>query len=45
MYEYIIVHRHCGNTQVIYGYDYIDACRRWGIDPNLWFVQNAEYVG
>lgn len=44
MYEYIIVHRQNGMTQVIYGYDYHNACKRWKVNPHDWLVQNAEYV-
>ena len=43
MYEFRIVHIHCGMTHAIYGYDFYDACRRWNIDPKPWEVEEVIY--
>lgn len=44
MYEYHIIHRENQQIEIIFGYDYADACRRHHIDPKDWFVQIAEYI-
>jgi hypothetical protein len=44
MYEYHIINRATEETNIIFGYDYNDACKRNRIDPKDWFVQIAEYI-
>ena len=44
MYEYRIVNRITGEETVIFGYTYIDACRRWNVKPTEMMVIDYEYV-
>ena len=44
MYEYHIINKATEETNIIFGYDYNDACRRWKVNPHDWLVQIAEYV-
>lgn len=44
MYEYRVIHIHCGKTTIIFGYDFYDACRRAKLDPKLWEIDYQEYV-
>lgn len=44
MYEYGLIHIYCGMRTIIFGYNFTDACRRSGIDPNLWEIDYSEYV-
>jgi hypothetical protein len=44
MYEYTIVHRNTNATEIIFGYNYADACRRCKVDPTLYDVIDYEYV-
>ena len=42
MTTYTITHKHCGATTTITGYDYWSACRKAGVNPNLWQIVKAE---
>ena len=45
MYEYHIVNKaNPAQTESVYGYDYIDACRRFNRAPDEWDVLSKEYV-
>lgn len=44
MYEFYVIHKHCGMTTILYGYDFYDACRRANKDPKVWEVEFVEYV-
>ena len=44
MYEYEISFLCSGETAIIYGYNFVDACARTGLDPNEVEVLNQEYV-
>ena len=44
MYEYTIQHKATGEIQPIFGYTYIDACKRWKIDVNDYYVIHKEYI-
>lgn len=44
MYEFHIVHIHCGMRTIIFGYDFYDACKRSHKDPDLWEIILQEYV-
>ena len=44
MYEFHIHHIHNGETTIIFGYDFDDACRRAELDPNLWHIDLQDYV-
>lgn len=44
MYEYEISFVFSGETAIICGYSFVDACARAGIDPNEVEVLNQEYV-
>ena len=44
MYEYRIVNRITKEENVIFGRTYIDACRRWNVNPAEMLVIDCEYV-
>ena len=44
MYEYYLEHRHNGSNHVIFGYNWEDAVRRSGIDPQVWTCLFADYI-
>lgn len=44
MYEYIIVNRKTEQETVIYGRSFIDACRRWKVEPAEVKIIDYEYV-
>lgn len=44
MYEYRIVNKNTNEENVIFGYTYADACKRWKVDPNEMLVIDCEYV-
>ena len=44
MYEYIIVNRKTGQEAVIYGRTFIDACRRWKVEPDKVEIVDYDYV-
>ena len=44
MYEFCVIHKHCGATTIIYGYDFHDACKRANKDPKIWEVEYMEYI-
>lgn len=44
MYEFHIQHIACNDTDIIFGYDFNDACRRSKFDPEEWQIIMQEYV-
>ena len=44
MYEYRIVNRATNEENVIFGYTYTDACKRYKVDPNEMLVIDCEYI-
>lgn len=44
MYEYRIINKNTNEENVIFGRTYIDACKRWKVDPNEMLVIDCEYV-
>ena len=41
MDEFCLIHRTTGEERPAFGYDYRDACRRFGLDPAEWIVLNV----
>lgn len=44
MYEYRVVNRKTEQETIIFGRTFIDACRRWEIEPAELMVIDCEYV-
>ena len=44
MWEFDICNLETGKRTIIMGYDFYDACRRWGLDPSDWEVLGQTYV-
>ena len=44
MWEFDICNLETGKMTIIMGYDFYDACRRWGLDPSDWEVLGQSYV-
>ena len=44
MWEYEILFLETGDTDIIYGYSFIDACARNDIDPDCVECLHYEYV-
>ena len=40
MLEFVVVHKYCGFTKVIEGYNVWDAFKSNGLDLNVWEVKN-----
>ena len=44
MYEFSIYSRIYKKDDIIFGYDYKDACRRAGLNPDEWFITTVVYA-
>jgi hypothetical protein len=44
MYEYRVVNRKTEQETTIFGRTFIDACRRWKVEPAELMVIDCEYV-
>ena len=40
MLEFVVVHKYCGFTKIIKGYNVWDAFKSNGLDLNVWEVKN-----
>jgi hypothetical protein len=44
MWEITIQHKYCGMQEVIFGYDFYDACKRANLKPEVWAVIRRVYA-
>lgn len=44
MWEFTIVHKDNSMQEIIFGYDFYDACKRANIDAKMWTVNRRIYV-
>ena len=44
MWEFTVIHKHCGMETMIFGYDFYDACKRANLDATLWRIHRRVYA-
>lgn len=44
MYCYYIIHKETNFKETIYGYSFIDACKRNKLNPADWIIFTYEYI-
>ena len=42
MFEFTVVHKHCGYTKTVQGYNVWDAMRSNNLDHNVWIVESVS---
>ena len=44
MFEFTVVHKYCGYTKTVQGYNVWDAMRNNNLDHNVWIVESVSRV-
>ena len=44
MWEFIIIHKYSDIQEIVFGYDFYDACKRANLDSEKWKVLRSDYI-
>jgi hypothetical protein len=44
MWEFTIIQKYSGAEEVVFGYDFHDACKRANLDAKMWVINRRVYA-